>query len=88
MKENEGTGTPKELEESGLIRVTRTQISRRMKRLSEYGLLKHIGHGAYIITDEGKAYLQGEYDAEEETYINSQDRRTPTSESTSEANGT
>jgi len=69
MRENDGTGTPKELNDSGLIRVSRTQISRRMKKLAEHGLLQHVGHGAYILTDEGQAYLDERYDAEEGIYI-------------------
>src|SRR6056297_2441446 len=69
MRENEGTGTPKEIHDSGLIRVSRTQIGRRMKKLSEHGLLKHVGNGAYVITKEGEAYLEERYDAEEGVYI-------------------
>jgi predicted transcriptional regulator len=70
MRENEGAGTPKKLKESGLIRVSQAHISRRCKTLAEHGLLREIGNGAYVITEEGKAYLNEEYDAEEETYIN------------------
>jgi len=70
MRENDGTGTPKEVHDSGLVRVSRTQVGRRMKKLAEHGLLKHVGNGAYVITDEGEAYLDEEYDAEEQVYIN------------------
>lgn len=38
--------------------------------LAEHGLLTHVGNGVYVITDEGEAYLDEEYDAEEEAYIN------------------
>lgn len=69
MREHEGTGTPKEIHDSGLVRVSRTQIGRRMKKLAEHGLLIHVGNGAYVITDEGEAYLDEEYDAEEGVYI-------------------
>lgn len=70
MRENEGSGTPKDLNESGLIRVSQTHIARRCKKLSEHGLLQHVGHGAYVITDEGIGYLDEEYDAEEMVYLN------------------
>ncbi|WP_396275498.1 ArsR family transcriptional regulator [Haloarcula sp. S1AR25-4] len=70
MRENEGTGTPKEIHDSGFVRVSRTQVGRRMKKLAEHGLLTHVGNGAYVITDEGEAYLDEEYDAEEGVYTN------------------
>jgi Mn-dependent DtxR family transcriptional regulator len=69
MRENDGTGTPKEIHDSGLVRVSRTQVGRRMKKLAEHGLLKHVGNGAYVITDEGEAYLEERYDAEEGVYL-------------------
>ena len=72
MRENDGTGTPKELNDSGLIRVSRTQVSRRMKKLAEHGLLQHVGNGAYILTEEGEAYLDEEYDAEEGVYFDNE----------------
>ena len=77
MRENEETGTPKEVHDSGLVRVSRTQIGRRMKKLAEHGLLTHVGNGAYVITEEGKAYLDEEYDAEEGVYL---DRESDASE--------
>lgn len=70
MRENEGSGTPKKLKESGLIRVSQTHIARRCKKLAEHGLLQEIGNGAYVITKEGKAYLDEEYDAERGVYMN------------------
>jgi len=82
MAENEGAGTPKKLKESGLIRVSQTHIARRCKELSENGLLRHVGNGAYVITEEGEAYLDEEYDAEEGVYINGNG---PSSSSTTEA---
>lgn len=70
MEENNGSGTPKELKESGLIRISQTHIARRCKKLAENGLLKHVGHGAYLLSEEGEAYLGEQYDAEEHAYIN------------------
>jgi hypothetical protein len=37
--------------------------------LAEKGLLLSIGNGVYGLTDEGGAYLDGEYNAEEGAYI-------------------
>jgi Mn-dependent DtxR family transcriptional regulator len=70
IKENEGSGTPKKLKESGFIRVSQTHIARRCKKLAEHGLLQEIGNGAYVITEEGEAYLDEEYDAERGVYMN------------------
>ena len=69
MRENEGSGTPKQLHDSGLIRVSQAHISRRCKKLAENGLLQHVGNGAYVITEEGEAYLDEDYDAEEGVLI-------------------
>nr|WP_018258876.1 hypothetical protein [Halomicrobium katesii] len=71
IRENDGAGTPKKLKESGLIRVSQAHISRRCGTLAENGLLREIGNGAYVITEEGKAYLDEEYDAEKGVYIDS-----------------
>jgi len=86
MLENEGSGTPKRLKESGLIRVSQTHIARRCKELAENGLLRHVGNGAYVITDEGEAYLAEEYDAEEGVYINGNGPAEPSSTSGAETN--
>ena len=69
IRENEGHGTPKKLHESGLIRVSQTHIGRRCQKLAENGLLQPVGNGAYILTEEGEAYLDEKYDAEEGVYI-------------------
>ena len=70
IRENDGSGTAAEMKESDLIRVHRTQISRRLKKLAEHDLVTHVGNGAYVITEEGDAYLDEEYDAERGVYMN------------------
>lgn len=65
-----GSGAPTEMAESGYVRYSRQYISQRAKKLVEHGLLKHLGNGVYIITDEGEAYLNEEYDAEAGRYLN------------------
>lgn len=64
IRENDEKGTPIEMHESDSIRVSKSQISRRCKKLAEHGLLIHVGHGAYIISEEGKGYLDEVYDAD------------------------
>ncbi|WP_197075936.1 hypothetical protein [Halostagnicola sp. A56] len=44
-------------------------IARRCRKLSEKGLLKHLGNGVYIITDQGEAYLAGDLDTETWTAV-------------------
>jgi len=63
------SGTPTEMKESGYVRWSRPYISQRAKKLAEEGLIQHLGNGVHIITDEGEAYLEEEYDAEAGRYI-------------------
>lgn len=70
LRENEGDGTPKQIKDSGMVRVSRAQISRRLKKLAEHDLVRHIGNGAYVITEQGEAYLDEEYDADRGVYMN------------------
>lgn len=73
IRENDEAGTPKQLKESGLIRISQSHIARRCSTLAEHDLLRKIGNGAYVITEEGKAYLDEEYDAEEGVYLDNGD---------------
>jgi predicted transcriptional regulator len=65
----EGSGSPKQMADSGLVDFSRPYISRRCKKLAENGLLKALGNGVYVITEEGEAYLNEEYDVSAERYI-------------------
>lgn len=69
LREHDGDGTAKQIHDSGLLRISKPHITRRLKKLEENGLARHIGNGAYIITDEGEAYLDEEYDADEGVYL-------------------
>ncbi|TKX59207.1 phage repressor protein [Halorubrum sp. SP9] len=44
-------------------------MNRRCKRLAEEDLVRHLGNGVYIITEDGEAYLDGRLDTENWTYI-------------------
>ena len=68
LREN-GSGSPTEMKEEGPIRYSSQYIGRRCKKLTEEGLLKHLGNGIYIITDDGEAYLDGRLDTQEWRYI-------------------
>lgn len=75
-----------ELAEEDGIRISHSSVSRRCKKLAEHGLLTPLGNGVYTITDRGKAYLDEEYDAENEVYLNGNGSRDgPTASQTSES---
>nr|WP_256392788.1 winged helix-turn-helix domain-containing protein [Natronoarchaeum rubrum] len=59
-----------ELAEKDSVRISHSSVSRRCQKLAENGLLRPIGNGVYAITDEGEAYLEGEYDAENGVFLN------------------
>lgn len=63
--EEEGSASPSELEKSGYLRISKSQISRRLRKLAEYGMLNHLGNGVYVITQKGEDYLEGDLDAGE-----------------------
>ena len=52
-----------ELIKTDYFHVSRAQISRRLKKLSQKGLLEDYGNGVYVITADGLSYLDGELDA-------------------------
>lgn len=62
--DEEGSASPKELSESGYFRVSKSQVSRRLRRLADHGMLRHLGNGVYVITEAGEKYLRGDLDAE------------------------
>lgn len=45
-----------------LIKIGQPQVSRRCKKMAEYGLLRDQGNGVYAISPRGIDYLQGQYD--------------------------
>jgi predicted transcriptional regulator of viral defense system len=61
--EEEGSASPKELEDSGYFDVTKAHLSKRMNRLAEKDFLVPLANGVYLISDKGEAYLNEELDA-------------------------
>ena len=68
--DEDGIKSVGDLGDNDYIRVSKSQISERCKKLGENDLLRKVGHGVYMITEEGKAYLDEEYDAERGVYMN------------------
>jgi DeoR/GlpR family transcriptional regulator of sugar metabolism len=60
--ENESVSAAK-VKDLDVFRVSRSTISRRLKKLANHGMLLDLGNGVYTITDEGEAYLDGDLDA-------------------------
>jgi DNA-binding Lrp family transcriptional regulator len=69
------------------IHVSQSQVSRRCKKLADNHLLRKIGDGVYVITDEGRGYLAGEYDVESETFVETSSQKSASAESEKGANG-
>ncbi|MDB2272467.1 helix-turn-helix domain-containing protein [Halorubrum ezzemoulense] len=72
LSENE-TGSPAKMKREGPIRYSRQQINRRCKRLAEEDLVRHLGNGVYVITEDGEAYLEGRLDTEDWQYIDEEE---------------
>lgn len=51
------------------VRTSKSNISKRCGILAEHGLLRRIGNGVYLLTEEGKGYLNEEYDADQGVWI-------------------
>ena len=88
LLENE-TGSPTEMMKEGPIRYSSQYIGRRCKKLEEEGLVRHLGNGVYMITDDGEAYLDGRLDTQEWRYLDTEtdDASAGASSSETEANG-
>ena len=59
----EGPAAPTPLANDDHIHINPSSVSRRLRRLKEYGLVHGLGNGVYGITSEGEQYLNGELDA-------------------------
>lgn len=64
LRENE-SGTPTTISRDKYVRFGRSHIHQRVKKLERHGLVRFLGNGVYILTDEGERYLESELDAAE-----------------------
>jgi len=76
----EGNGSPTELAAREEIHVSKSSVSRRLTKLADHGLLQPLANGVYVLTDEGAAYLNGKYDAEQGRFIGDGDTDTASGE--------
>ena len=63
LLDEEGGLTPQVIEERGI--TSSDHASRRCRQLARYGLLSRPARGFYKITEEGRAYLAGDLDADD-----------------------
>jgi Mn-dependent DtxR family transcriptional regulator len=61
----EDSGSATKLSNHRYIRVSRSQVSRRLKKLASHGLLQELENGVYVLTDSGESYVEGNLDAGE-----------------------
>lgn len=59
--ESQGAGTPKAIADA--IDRNNDYIGVRCRKLASSGLVERPSRGFYVITEEGRAYLDGEFDA-------------------------
>ena len=55
--------SPSEIAEHKRIPYSSQYVGERCRKLANNGLLLAVGNGIYTVTDNGLAYLEGEYDA-------------------------
>jgi hypothetical protein len=55
--------------ENEYVHVGNSQVSRRCRKLAENRLLRNIGDGVYVITDEGRGYLDEKYDVKRGVWL-------------------
>lgn len=60
-----GPTSASELNKEDYIRTSRPNISRRLNKLADHGLLHRLPNGVYSLTEKGEKYLDGDLDAEE-----------------------
>lgn len=58
---SESAGTPKVIADA--LDRSNSYIGVRCRKLASYGLVDRPSRGFYVITDEGRSYLEGELDA-------------------------
>ena len=62
-EEDEQFMSPSEIAGNDRIPYSSQYVGERCRKLANHGLLSAVGNGIYTVTDEGLAYLEGEFDA-------------------------
>ncbi|MFA1612433.1 hypothetical protein [Halobellus rubicundus] len=70
LEEDEGGFMrPSEIADDSRIPYSRAYVGQRCQKLAENGLLQEVSTAVYRITEEGRAYLKGEYNASESSDV-------------------
>ena len=64
LSEND-SGSPTSMSKNEFVRFSRPHIHERCQKLERHGLIRFLGNGVYVLTDEGQQYLDGDLDAAE-----------------------
>jgi predicted transcriptional regulator len=62
-EEDEEFMSPSEIAGHKRIPYSSQYVGERCRKLANNGLLRAVGNGVYTVTDDGLAYLNGEFDA-------------------------
>ena len=65
----EGAKPVGEISKMESIHISQPHVSRRCSKLADKGLVVALGNGVYKITEAGEGYLDGEYDAENDAWM-------------------
>jgi predicted transcriptional regulator of viral defense system len=66
----EGAVAPSTAKENEYIHINKSQISRRLSKLADHGLLNRLPNGVYTITELGEQYLDEELNADKLEELN------------------
>jgi Mn-dependent DtxR family transcriptional regulator len=64
-EDEDGFMGPSDIAGDSRISYSAAYIGQRCKKLAQHGLLQEVSDAVYRITETGRAYLSGEYDASE-----------------------
>ena len=76
QEDESGIMSPSEIARDKRILHSSGHVSRRCKKLEEYGLLKVVSKGVYTLTEQGEKYLKGEYNTQDEKEMTLQEDET------------
>jgi len=60
-----GPSLPSNIADDDRIPYGAQHIGNRCRKLADVGLLENLGNGVYVLTADGKSYLEGEHGVEE-----------------------
>lgn len=68
-EDEDGILSPSEVAADRRITYGSNYVGKRLRKLADEGFVQRFGSGVYRITEQGEAYLDEEYDAIEERWI-------------------